>query len=123
MRLRLEARLVGAEAAAERRPAVHLLDQPGGGQHVEIAAHRHLRDAEQLGQLADAHGALAADLLDDQLLALVASMAPSRSIEQDSTLSCNFVKSNQPTISLTCYRILGRLDTSAPNMPVLAVDQ
>ena len=70
VRLRLEPGLLGAEAAAERGAAVHLLEQAGGGERVEVAADRHLGDGEQLGQLADAHGALAAELLDDQLLAL-----------------------------------------------------
>ena len=37
---------------------------------VEVAADGHIRDGEQLGQLADAHRATAAELLEDQLLAL-----------------------------------------------------
>ena len=49
---------------------MHLLQQAGRCERVEIAANGHVRDGEQLGQLADAHGALAAELLDDQLVAL-----------------------------------------------------
>ena len=68
--LGLEARLVGARAAARGRAAVHLLDESRRGERVEVAADRHLGDAEQLGQLAHAHGAVPADLLDDRHLAL-----------------------------------------------------
>ena len=42
-RLGLEARLVGAEAAAGGRAAVDLVDQPGAGEHVEVAPDRHVR--------------------------------------------------------------------------------
>ena len=53
-----------------RGAAVHLLEQAGRGERVEVAADRHLGDLEELGQLADAHRPLAADLIDDQLVAL-----------------------------------------------------
>ncbi len=42
--------------AARGGPAVHLVDQPRTGEYVEVAADRHVRHAEQLGQLAHANG-------------------------------------------------------------------
>ena len=68
--LRLEAGLVRARPAARRRTAVHLLHEAGSGERVEVAADRHLRDPEQLRQLAHADGSTPADLLDDRDLAL-----------------------------------------------------
>ena len=68
--LRLEPGLFRAQAAPQRRAAVHLLDEPCRGQHVDIAADGHLRDGEEAGELAHADAALTADLVDDQLLAL-----------------------------------------------------
>ena len=71
VRLGLEAGLVGAHPARSRRTSVHLVHEPGGREHVEIAAHRHVGHAEQLRQLADARGARAEDFLEDQLLTLL----------------------------------------------------
>ena len=51
----------------ERAPS---LGSGDGGQHVEVAADRHVRDREQLRQLADADGASPPDLLEDQHLSL-----------------------------------------------------
>ena len=69
-RLGLEAGLVGGAFVAQRRAAVHLQQQAGLVEQVEIAAHGHVADGQQRGQLADAHGAAAADLGDDHLVAL-----------------------------------------------------
>ena len=72
VRLRLEARLVGAQARrgrsrrrapCRRRPA---LASASRSRRTVIS-----ETPSSSGQLADAHGALAADLLDDQLLALL----------------------------------------------------
>ena len=42
-----------ALSAPRGRPAVHLVEQPRAGERVEVAPDRHVRDVEQLGQLAD----------------------------------------------------------------------
>ena len=70
VRLRLEARFVRAQPLARRRAAVHLLDEPGRREDVEVAADGHVGHVEELGQLADAHGSSAADLREDEHLSL-----------------------------------------------------
>ena len=70
VRLRLEAGLVGAQTLARGRAAVHLLDEPRRRKHVEVAADRHDGDVQQFRELADAHGAPAANLLEDEHLPL-----------------------------------------------------
>ena len=61
--LGVEAGLVAARHARQYGAAVHLLDQPGPGQHLQVAADGHVRDAEALGQVADACAARAPDVL------------------------------------------------------------
>jgi hypothetical protein len=53
VRLRLEARLVTRAPRRARRTAVYLLDQAPAGERVDVPAHRHLGNAEQLCQLGD----------------------------------------------------------------------
>ena len=55
--------------------AVHLQQQSGLVEQVEIAAHRHVADGQQRGQLADANGPAAAHLGDDDLVALTGQHA------------------------------------------------
>ena len=69
-RLGLEAGLVGAALVAECGSAVHLGHQAGVVEHLEVAAHGHVADAEQRGQLGDAHRTAAAHLGQDHLVAL-----------------------------------------------------
>ena len=63
--LRLEARLVGAGAARDGGAAVDLVDQALAGQLVEVTAHRHVRDVELAGQVADPHRAPLPDAVGD----------------------------------------------------------
>ena len=66
--LGVEAGLVAARHARHHRAAVHLLDQPRPGQHLQVAADRHVRDAEALGKVAYPRAARAPDVLQDQRL-------------------------------------------------------
>ena len=70
VRLGFETRLVCARRLPPRRSAVNLLDEARPRERVEVAPDGHLGDAELLGQLAHAHGAAAANLLDDHELSL-----------------------------------------------------
>ena len=66
--LGLEPGLVAARHARQDRAAVHLLDQPGPGENLEIAADGHVGDAEPLGEVADPGTAGPPDVLQDQRL-------------------------------------------------------
>ena len=65
-RLGLETRLVGARLDHRHRAAVHLLHDALPGQRVEVAADRHVGDAELAGQLVDADAAAPPHLVEDQ---------------------------------------------------------
>ena len=71
VRLRLEAGLLGAGQPARGRTAVHLVEHAGVREHLEVAPDCHVRHRQELGQLADAHGAAPAHLVGDQLTALL----------------------------------------------------
>ena len=68
--LDLEARLVRAPAADRGGAAVDLADQPLLGQRLDVTAHRHVGDAEDVDQLGDARPTVAVDLVQDPLLTL-----------------------------------------------------
>ena len=123
VRLRLEARLLGAEPAAQRRAAVHLLDEPGRGEHVDVAADRHLRDGEQAGELAHADAAFTADLVDDQLLALggkhrFSAVVDSHNTQRYRTARVKQIKTKiRRKRSPSCQIFPSSLDKSKRNMP------
>src|SRR6516164_2698160 len=66
----LEARLVAGGRPWQDRAAVYLLHQAVPGEHLEVSADRHVRDAEPLGQVAHPGAAIAPDGLQDQRLAV-----------------------------------------------------
>ncbi len=70
VRLRLEARLVGAQSARAGRAAVHLVDETCSGEHVQVAPNRHVGHGQQLRQLADTHCPSTANLFENHDLAL-----------------------------------------------------
>ena len=65
----LESGLDRAGRVHGRGAAVHLREQPLAVEHLEVAAHRHVRDAQQRGQVGDLGAAGPADLLEDLGLA------------------------------------------------------
>ncbi len=46
--------------------AVHLLQHPGAGQRVQVAADRHVRDVQPAGELVDPYAAAPPHLVQDQ---------------------------------------------------------
>ena len=69
-RLGFEARLVGRAFVAQCRAAVHLQQQPGLVEQIEIATHRHVADSQKRCQFADSYGAASAHFGDDDFVTL-----------------------------------------------------
>ena len=51
-------------------------------EQIEVAAHRHVADRQQGGQLADAHGTAPADFGDDDLVSLPGEHAGRRGVDR-----------------------------------------
>ena len=67
--------LVGAALLERRRPAVDLLDETGGGEHVEVAPDRHVGHLQPSREVADPDRAALTNLRQDQVLALASQDA------------------------------------------------